>query len=154
MKNIITLSIMLLLSTAVIAQSSAGTGIIGFSPRNNGAFVQTVFAQVDLLQPQETILHFGTGAQLTAEYTQALHAVPYAYAAVELRDIYLGIRAGASYTTHIDDRLKQNVGKTKWFGYTALHIDWINDRKVGAFMTINYSPKNSLDTVMGIRYHF
>ena len=153
MKNIITLSILLLLSTAAIAQSSVGTGV-GFSPRNNGAFVQTVFAQVDLLQPQETILHFGTGAQLTAEYTQALHAVPYAYAAVELRDIYLGIRAGASYTTHIDDRLKQNVGKSKWFGYTALHIDWINDRKVGAFMTINYSPKNSLDAVMGIRYHF
>ena len=112
MKNIITLSIMLLLSSAAIAQSSAGTGI-GYSPRNNGAFVQTVFAQVDLLQPQETILHFGTGAQLTAEYTQALHAVPYAYAAVELRDIYLGIRAGASYTSHIDDRLKQNVASTR-----------------------------------------
>lgn len=152
MKTTFTL-FLLCLCSIVTAQTSVGTAV-GFSPRNNGAVVQSVYGQIDLLQPQETILHFGAGAQYSIEYTQARHAAPYLYASLEGRSIFFGIRAGASYTSHIDERLKQNVGKSKWFGYTALHIDWINDRKVGGFMTINYSPKNSLDAVMGIRYHF
>lgn len=155
MKTITMAAVALLLAVASSSTAQSGTGIsLGFSPRNNGSIVGTVFVQHDIVKPAETTLLFGAGAMAAFELKQANHYVPYAYAAVELSDIILGVRIGGSYTIHHHPELVHNQGARKWYAYTALHFDVLNDRRVGAFATINYSHKNWLDVSMGARFKF
>ena len=152
MKTMFT-TLMILMASTMFAQSGVGLAI-GASPRNTGSLVGTAFMQYDIIMPAETNLLFGAGGLVALEKKQATHYVPYTYAAVELNDFILGLRLGASYTVHEHAELIKNVGEAKWFAYSALHLDYLNDKRVAGFVTLTYSHKNWIDFSMGARFKF